>query len=330
MSNNNFGVIVMACYKPREDLLTQQLKSIQNQTHQNFKCILSSDGDPKLLEELVTKICKGDPRFEVIGFKTRLGFPGNFERGLKHLPEKTKWIALSDQDDYWYPEKLKTLIPYLSKYSLVSGQANVVTSDKSTMVGKKSDKTTDRAAVSARGLIMQNQITGSFSMLSPEVLDIALPIPKMNDQTVYHDQWLGLCAIALKGIHIVDIPLQNYVQHSNNFVGEAKNGPIIGFLNTMKKWKNKFPEANNFNLVRLGLHDLHNSGVGKNMFITKTLQKRLEVKNIEPNQQIRDLFDVYTATKNSKFIIAKAIINNVQNKETSKQRAVELLVGLPF
>ncbi|MFT4147286.1 MAG: glycosyltransferase [Micrococcaceae bacterium] len=330
MKNDEFGIVVMACYKPNEKLFAQQLKSIQQQTHENFECLLSSDGSPEEVKKLVDRYCPNDSRFKVIGFEQRLGFPQNFERGILSAPSSAQWIALSDQDDFWYPEKLAELIPLLNNYSLVSGQANVVPEAEAGIVLGPGERTTERRVTTPLSLLAQNQITGSFSVLNPKVLDIALPIPTMNSQVIYHDQWFALCALALDGIYILDKPLQNYVQHESNFVGESRNGFLGGVGNTIDKWKKKFPDAQHLpSLVKKGAQDLADSGVGIREVMVATLAQRLEEKGIPVKPEIQQLFDVYLAD-NSKNKIVKSLYSSVKNKEVTPQRGIELISGLPF
>ena len=67
------------------------------------------------MRRLVAEIVGDDPRFEVIGWDDNLGFYLNFERLLLAVPDDAAWVALSDQDDRWYPDKLERLVPLLDE-----------------------------------------------------------------------------------------------------------------------------------------------------------------------------------------------------------------------
>lgn len=209
----------MAAYKPDLTLFRIQLESIQKQTHANFDCLISVDGDPGPIREFVDTTL-GDPRFHVLGFDNRLGFYGNFERVLTHVPPHAQWVALSDQDDYWYPEKLEVLLPHLGIHDLVSGQARVVEAGS----GRVAADSTARRNVPFTDLVAQNQVTGGQTVFRRCLLDLALPFPRLTTVTEVHDHWLAACAGAAGSILVVQDIVQDYVQHGANVLGEAAGG----------------------------------------------------------------------------------------------------------
>lgn len=214
-----YGVVAMAAYQPDLTLFRTQLESIQKQTHSNFECLISVDGDPGPIREFVDSAL-GDPRFHVLGFDNRLGFYGNFERVLSHVPAHAEWVALSDQDDYWYPEKLEVLLPHLAEHHLVSGQARVVKAGSGQVVAES----TGRRNVPFSDLVAQNQITGGQTVFRRGLLDLALPFPRLNTVTEVHDHWLAACAGASGSVLVVNDLVQDYVQHGANVLGEAAGG----------------------------------------------------------------------------------------------------------
>lgn len=210
-----FGVIALAAYKPDWDLFRRQLQSIRDQSHVNFSCLISADGGRHEIQAFVDDILEGDTRFQVIGFEDRLGFYRNFERALEHVPAEATWVALSDQDDYWYQDKLETLLPYLKQYSLVTGQARVVTD-----TGIVLSESTDRRNVPLTHLLLDNQITGGLSVFRRELLDTILPFPRFSNPSQNHDHWIGLCTAAADGAYVSGRNVQDYVQHGGNVLGE--------------------------------------------------------------------------------------------------------------
>lgn len=211
-----FGAIALAAYKPDSSAFCRQLRSIQEQTHANFHCVISVDGGAADVQGILDRELAGDSRFQVLGFETRLGFYRNFERALLHIPSQAKWVALSDQDDFWYPNKLAALLPHLESKSLVSGQARVVASPSGLILSEA----TQRKTVGLRDLVLRNQITGAMSVFRRDLLDIALPFPE-HETLELHDHWLGVCAAASEGFLVRDEILQDYMQHANNALGEA-------------------------------------------------------------------------------------------------------------
>lgn len=217
VSRVGFGVIAMAAYQPDITLFGMQLRSIQAQSVENFLCVISADTEPDRVGDLVRRVTGNDARFVVTGDGYRLGHYLNFERALAQVPQDAEWVALCDQDDRWYPNKLERLIPLLGRYSLVSGQSRVVLHPGAEVV----TASTRRVTASFNDLLIQNQVTGAHSVFRRSLLDLALPFPRVNAVTELHDHWLGVCAAVDDGWTVIDEVLQDYVQHSGNVIGEV-------------------------------------------------------------------------------------------------------------
>lgn len=214
---SSFGVVALAAYQPDWELFRTQLRSIQDQTHNNFRCLISADGGFVQIRQFVERELGGDERFQVIGFEQRLGFYGNFERVLEHVPPEAAWVALSDQDDCWYPSKLEVLLPHLNDVSLVAGQARVIRLPGDEVVSES----TQRKNVELDALLAQNQVTGSLCAFRRNLLDLALPFPRLNTVSQVHDHWLAVCAKATDGALVVEDVVQDYIQHGGNVLGEV-------------------------------------------------------------------------------------------------------------
>lgn len=214
---NSFGVVALAAYQPDWQLFATQLRSIQHQTHSNFLCVISADGGFNEVRDFVDRELAGDDRFQVIGFDDRLGFLGNFERALRNVPSEAEWVALCDQDDYWYPSKLELMLPHLQGAALVSGQARVVRIPDNEVI----TSSTQRRNVALDALLAQNQVTGSLCVFRSELLELALPFPRLNTVSEVHDHWIAVCAKSTGGVTMLDLVVQDYVQHGGNVLGEV-------------------------------------------------------------------------------------------------------------
>ncbi len=101
--------ICMATYDPPLDLFRRQIESIRAQTYENWVCVISDDrSSPARLAEM-RGVLADDERFSLTPGAHRLGFYGNFERALALAPPEAELLAMCDQDDRWYPEKLDVL-----------------------------------------------------------------------------------------------------------------------------------------------------------------------------------------------------------------------------
>ncbi len=210
------GVVVLAAHRPDRRLFARQLVSIAEQTRTDFRCLVGADGGQEEVRQLVAEAVGDDPRFEVIGWDDNVGVHLNVERLLAALPEDAAWVALADQDDAWYPDKLERLLPLLDDAALALGQARVVR-----VGGDVLRPSTRRRVVGLDDLLLQNQVTGSLAVLRTDLLDLALPFPRLDTVTQMHDHWLGACAAATGGYVVLDDVVQDYVQHDANVVGEG-------------------------------------------------------------------------------------------------------------
>lgn len=210
-----FGSIVLAAYRPDPDLFRRQVQSIRSQTIQDWECVISVDGEPGQVAELVARFTEGDERFRVVGDGRRRGFVGNFENGVRAVDPAARWIALSDQDDEWYARKLEVLLPHLADVDLVSAQARLVEYPSARVIGE-----TSRRDPGLVGTVLNNQFSGSAFVFRAEILGRALPFPVASTRTAAHDHWLAVVAAAGRGTRILPDVLQDYVQHDSNVFGD--------------------------------------------------------------------------------------------------------------
>jgi glycosyltransferase involved in cell wall biosynthesis len=212
--------ICLATYNPPLRLFRKQIASIVNQTHQNWICVISDDASIPELQNEVENIVRDDPRFIYSASPKRLGFYYNFERALSMVPECADYVALSDQDDYWYPDKLETLLSNFDEATtLVYSDMKIV--DEHGQELSNTYWTTRRNNYTNLGsLLLANTITGAASMFPRDLLSYILPFPTRVGQ-LYHDHWIACLALVLGRIKYVGDPLYDYVQHSANVIGHA-------------------------------------------------------------------------------------------------------------
>jgi len=218
---NGPGYIVMAVYRPDAALLARQLASLQLQTHGEWTCLVGVDGTDSATVELVGDLVGADHRFCVREYAENVGVYRHFERLLREVPATAPWVALADQDDYWYPRKLEALVPLVDsrEISAATGQA--------LLVDRTGDITgiTERRPGTLSENLLRNQVTGSFVVLRSDVVQLALPFPAATGAAM-HDHWLGVCAAAMGRIAVVETALQDYVQHERNLLGEPRPTPV--------------------------------------------------------------------------------------------------------
>jgi glycosyltransferase involved in cell wall biosynthesis len=210
--------ICMTTYNPAIELFHKQIESIKSQTNRAWFCLISDDGSRPEVVKQMTRVIGSDPRFIMRQNPVRLGFYRNFEKCMSMVPKDADFVALSDHDDSWHPEKLDALLAEFDpNTTLVYSDMNVVDRE-----GKPIASTywTNRRNnyTSLSSLLLANTITGAAAMFPRSLLEYLLPFPDpIGDQ--FHDHWIGCTALALGRIKYIDRPLYDYVQHANNVIG---------------------------------------------------------------------------------------------------------------
>jgi glycosyltransferase involved in cell wall biosynthesis len=215
--------VCMATFDPDPELFRRQVASLRAQSEVSWICLISDDcSRPERFDAIEAEI-GGDERFVISRSERRLGFYRNFERALEMVPADAELIALCDQDDRWYPEKLETLRRELGDAPLAFSDARLVDAAGNVLAetiweGWRSNR--DNLA----SQLITNTITGAACLFRRHVLEVALPFPDAPGW-LFHDHWLGCVALASGDIAYVDRPLYDYVQHGGAVLRGLIGGP---------------------------------------------------------------------------------------------------------
>jgi glycosyltransferase involved in cell wall biosynthesis len=208
--------VALATYNG-EKYLRQQLDSIYYQTIFPYEVVVyddcSSDETINILEEY--KISKG---LKYWINDENLGFYRNFERAIMNC--SGDFIALSDQDDIWMPNKLERLINEIGNHSLICSDAKLINANDIVFQNSyfQHQNLYPYYCNQFLNLLINNYVTGCTTLFKKELLNSALPMPNIR----YHDQWLGLVAAKSAGVFFLAEKLILYRQHSLNDTGAHK------------------------------------------------------------------------------------------------------------
>ncbi len=231
----------MATYESPANLLEQQIESIRRQTDEDWICLISDDNSsPQRLSALESLIAD-DPRFVLSRSERRRGFFHNFERALEMVPASAEFVALADQDDYWFPEKLAVLRSSIGDAPLVYSDARIVTGDGSLLSPTYWNRRRNNSSNFA-SLLLANTVSGSSALFRREVVELALPFPPAFGK-IFHDHWLALVGATMGEIAYVDRPLYDYVQHAQSLLGHehapARAGPGRGLGERLRDFRDR-------------------------------------------------------------------------------------------
>lgn len=99
-----------------EKFITETLKSVQNQTYQNWEMILVDDASTDKTVKIISGFAEKDSRIKL--FKLEKNSGNGFARNVALEKALGKYIAYLDADDLWFPNKLEKQIGFLKTNTL--------------------------------------------------------------------------------------------------------------------------------------------------------------------------------------------------------------------
>ncbi len=218
VESNPLISIVMATYNG-EEYLEEQLESIKNLTYKNIEVIISDDNSTDSTMEILEKFQKDYP-CTIVKNTGKNGVNYNFENGLKLV--KGEYIALCDQDDIWYPNKLEILLENIDDFDLIHSGVDLIDelgephSDKGKVAEYGKDYT---SFVYFENFVVAGWVLGCTSLIKRELFKSS---PDFVDEMFFHDWWLTIFAIKKgNGIKYVKDKTIQYRQHTNNTAQNA-------------------------------------------------------------------------------------------------------------
>lgn len=213
--------VLMSIYRPDYHYLVEQLQTIDDQDFEDMEVVVYDDSpDDPSFEDLCRECCSRHSLRYIKG-ERNLGYVKAFEY-LVSLAEG-EYLALSDQDDRWLPDRIACGVHMLDKgYLLVCCDRQVI-DDKGRVVVRSwraahplddsvawhsGDPITRRAAFACYSL-------GMATMVRADVARRLIPFPVCTG----HDKWLALGASALGPCANIEGPLVQYRQHARNQTG---------------------------------------------------------------------------------------------------------------
>jgi glycosyltransferase involved in cell wall biosynthesis len=243
--------IALATYNG-EEFLDLQLQSIYNQTYKNIEVIVTDDQSTDKTHEILDYY---KLKYGLVYYinEHHLGITKNFEKALSYC--SGNYIALCDQDDIWFPQKIETLLQNTQGANLVYSDGYILDPSES------HKKISEVHWLKPFGIDSDNQDLYKYSLLSSfilgcsillkkELLEHCLPFPE-NFRN--HDWWLILCAQNYSSIKFVDLPLFQYRRHENNnskFVRKSAFKNICEFWGTEQKIIREERYSSYFNLLK--------------------------------------------------------------------------------
>ncbi len=230
--------ILMATYNG-ERYIKEQIQSILKQTYSNFHLIIqddySKDSTAKIIQEFT------DKRITFYQNKKNLGYIKNFESLVRKSTSQI--IMLSDQDDFWLPEKIAVTWGYyqIKKVDLIYGDL-IVTDENLNPHHNSFWKAEDIRPVRGncwKSLSVYNVATGCTLLFNRKFIDKILPFP---NQPIIHDWWISFIYAYFGKIDYITEKNILYRQHGYNNIGltndyyENTSTKIMNYISSTAKF----------------------------------------------------------------------------------------------
>jgi glycosyltransferase involved in cell wall biosynthesis len=207
--------VVIATYNG-EAFLAKQLDSIANQTYSNIEVIVVDDRSTDSTALLVNTYVEKYQNVKLFINDQNLGYVKNFEKGF--LLAKGDFIAPSDQDDIWEPNKIEILLNEIGEHEIVYCNSCLIDENDHPLHKKLSDIKTLRDFDTCLNFTIGNTPAGHAMLINKSLLQRCIPFPTMMP----HDFWLCFVATCIAPIKYIDQILVQYRQHSSNVFGAVK------------------------------------------------------------------------------------------------------------
>lgn len=197
--------------------LPQQLDSILAQRDVELEIVAVDDGSRDDSLAVLQTFAARDPRISVHPNPENLGLTRSFERAMSLC--RGEFIAPSDQDDVWQPDKLARLLSAIGEHALVYGDSAYMDAAGQPTGRRVSDDLTMLHGTNPMQFVFANSASGHAMLLRRSLFERCRPLPP----AIYYDWSLAMFAAASGGIGYLDETLVQFRRHVQAYsaVGKA-------------------------------------------------------------------------------------------------------------
>lgn len=204
-----------------QQFLPDQLESIRNQHHANWKVWVSDDGSIDSTGTLLDKYRSewGDDRVTICAGPGR-GFVSNFLSLVCNPSIEADYFAFCDQDDIWEPDKLSIA---LDRLRVAPANIPSLYCSRRLLINESGQEIgftpLYKVPPSFTNALVQNIAGGNTMVFNKAAVDL-LRAAGERVKVVYHDWWTYLLVTGAGGTVYYDPqPTIRYRQHSQNIIG---------------------------------------------------------------------------------------------------------------
>lgn len=202
------GISVVMCTYNGVAFLEQQLDSILNQTATVSELIIQDDCSTDGTWELIQRYAGRLPFIRATRNSRNVGFNENFRQAM--MQAKEPYVAIADQDDIWYPQKLERQLQAIGTHDICFSAYH------RDAVFSEHCRQKVCPQFNAERLLFSNCIPGHSMLVRREFLHQ----PAHWNPHVCYDWWFLMCAVFENGIVRVDEPLNWHRPHAASAIAQ--------------------------------------------------------------------------------------------------------------
>lgn len=219
-------VSIVLCSFNGERFLKEQIESIVCQTYPIHEIIFQDDGSTDRTLEIAQTYADQYPFIRICRNTENLGFNRNFENALKKATGD--FIAIADQDDIWYPQKIEKQVQAIGTHDLcISGYHTDATYQPGHM------KKTIIPHHNLEYLLFYDSTPGHSMLLTREFVHRAF---SLWDGHILYDWWLSVNAHLGNGIACVNEALNWHRPHQGSAIHKL-NAQYASYLVKKPTWQ---------------------------------------------------------------------------------------------
>lgn len=205
-------VSIAICIYNGERYLKEQLDSIFNQDYKHIEVIAVDDCSRDRSREILAEYAGQHPNLKVYHNTSNLGYVKNFEKAI--ALSSGAYIALSDHDDIWHPQKISKQIAAIPGHLLVYHDSQYIDDNGKNLNLKMSDILNLIEGTNPIPFVLKNCVSGHTILFDRKLIKHAFPL----NPSFFHDWWLAFIAANEGSIKLVPEVLVQYRQHVNNTI----------------------------------------------------------------------------------------------------------------
>jgi glycosyltransferase involved in cell wall biosynthesis len=207
--------------------MKNQIDSIINQTHKVDEIVIFEDDSTDNTKEILEDYKNKHPDLFIIHYNSQnIGMFENIEKAIKSCTGDI--IILADHDDYWYSNKVETILKWFNSNPKMDGvftNGSVMNSEEIInndyclweVIGFPHKTIKNSTDLKLYINTVENAVTGAALAFRKNLPFLNYPFPKIKN--LVHDRWIAMNLAENNSLGILDEKIIRYRIHSKQAIG---------------------------------------------------------------------------------------------------------------